>query len=111
MYNHKARGIFHFGSTWRYDNKPYTSKPSDWVSTRNRLANDLLQINKAKTSFAYEMTWPLECKVVCLDRHILRLFGQDPESSPKPKDYDWMERYWVRQSNQEVSCIARCICR
>ena len=111
MYNLKAQGMFHFGTTWRYDKTQFTHMPENWVSTRNSVAKELIQLNKAKTSFAYEMTWPLETRVVCLDRHILRLYGQDPDDSPNQTNYDWMERYWVKQSDKRgvPPYIARCI--
>ena len=111
MYNLKASGMFHFGTVWRYDNTPFVNKPTDWVQTRNSVAKELIQLNKAKTSFAMEMTWPLESEVVCLDRHILRLYGQDPEDAPNQTNYDWMERYWMRQSKQRniPAYIARCV--
>jgi hypothetical protein len=111
MYNLKAQGMFHFGCTWRYDHTKFTNKPENWVQARNSIAKELIQLNKAKTSFAYEMTWPLETQVVCLDRHILRLYGQDPEKAPNQTNYDWMENYWVKLSKerQVPPYIARCI--
>ena len=111
MHNQKAQGIFHFGSVWRFDQTRFTTKPDNWLKYRNELAKELMQINKAKVSFALEMVWPLEVQSVCLDRHILRLYGQDPDDAPKPAAYDRMERYWVRLAKERnvPPYIARCI--
>lgn len=51
----------------------------------------------AKVSFVLEMTLPLNSDVVCLDTHILSLYGRsDPKNTPNPPEYHRIEDHWCR---------------
>ena len=111
MQNLKADGIFNFGIQWQQDSSAFTNQPTCLRKFRDTLCNKLTQINFAKVSFALEMCKPLTANVVCLDRHILALFGHDKETAPGKTLYHKMEDYWLRLSKlRDVPpYIARCV--
>ena len=69
-----------------------------WRAWRKQMNDLLWGIGKAKISFVAEMLSPSTTDIVCLDRHILKAFGQDRESSPKEEDYHMMEDIWLDMS-------------
>lgn len=111
MQNQKADGIFHFGITWRSNPDKFKQSTTCLRGRRDELAKQLIQINYAKVSFALEMCNPLTANVVCLDRHILDLYGHDKELAPGKILYHGMEDYWLRLSRERdvPPYIARCI--
>ena len=70
------------------------SKHMQHQSIRNHHRENLWGIGNAKISFVAEMLAPSNTDIICIDRHILKAFGQDPESAPKPDDYHYMENIW-----------------
>ena len=111
MQNMKSDGLFHFGLQWQRHKEMFTELPTCIRTLRNDLTKDLIQINYAKVSFALEMCYPLTANVVCLDRHILGLYGHDKEKAPGKILYHGMEDYWLRLSKERdvPPYIARCI--
>ncbi len=111
MQNMKADGIFHFGINWKQCIKQFTELPECMRMKRDELAKQLIQINYAKVSFALEMCSPLKANVVCLDRHVLDLYGHDKEIAPGKILYHGMEDYWLSLSSERglPPYIARCI--
>lgn len=111
MQNMKADGIFHFGINWQQNQDMFTMSPECLRGLRDDLAKQLIQINYAKVSFALEMCNPLTANVVCLDRHILDLYGHDKEKAPGKLLYHRMENYWLHLSKERdvPPYIARCI--
>lgn len=111
MQNQKAAGIFHFGISFNQNKKLFLDVPTCLRGLRDDLAKQLIQINYAKVSFALEMCNPLTANVVCLDRHILGLYGHDKEKAPGKILYHGMEDYWLRLSQERdvPPYIARCI--
>lgn len=107
----KANGLFHFGINWYQGMKEFTELPDCLRGKRDDLAKELIQINYAKVSFALEMCDPLKANVVCLDRHILDLYGHDKELAPAKNLYHRMEDYWLSLSDERglPPYIARCI--
>ena len=111
MQNLKAEGIFNFGIQWKQDSSVFTTQYQCLKTIRDTLCNRLTQINFAKVSFALEMCYPTTANVVCLDRHMLALFGHDKETAPGKLLYHRMENYWLRlcKLRDVPSYIARCI--
>ena len=111
MQSQKADGIFHFGLSWDRNKEIFLNQPDCLRGLRDDLSKQLIQINFAKVSFALEMCNPLTANVVCLDRHILGLYGHDKELAPGITLYRRMEDYWLRLSElRDVPpYIARCI--
>lgn len=103
LYNNRARYIWQFSqSFWAAPEAYYREKDEPWHYYRNRLENNILGLGLAKTSFALEMAFPLECQVVCLDVHMLRLYGQT-NHVPNRK-YFLCEDHWVvRCQNRSIA--------
>lgn len=111
MHHIKAKSLYHFGCTWRQGHEKFISPFDSYIDVRNEISKELLGLSNAKTSFAIEMCNPIDADVVCLDRHMLRLFNADPEKAPSNTLYYKMEQYWLRlcKIREVPSYIARCI--
>ena len=72
-----------------------------WQESRNRIMTDCFGLGLAKTSFALELCFPLQAEVVCLDTHMLQLYGYSPKDVAKggssKKKYSAMESHWIEQ--------------
>ena len=68
-----------------------------WAEYRKDLRDNILGMGLAKTSFVLEMTYPLDSEVVCLDTHMLQLFGCKQGKLTESK-YVKYERLWVTES-------------
>lgn len=66
---------------------------------RDRLERGIKGLGLAKTSYALEMAFPLECEVVCFDVHMLRLYG-DVKAGSNPTKYETFEDDWVERSKK-----------
>lgn len=94
------------GGIYRFD-RLFLADPARWgparptPAVRDALAADLYGLGRAKTAFALELVDPLGCTAVCMDRHMLRLFGLPKDaanSGSKVSDafYEEAEAYWLR---------------
>jgi hypothetical protein len=94
-------------------------KHETWADLRNFIMAETHGLGLAKSSFALEMIAPLHASVVCLDTHMLQLYGYE-NGNKKVKNqaanskvkYKEMEDHWV-QTCQNLSlkpAIARAIC-
>lgn len=100
---------------WRF-NQEFWTCPQHWKrgvdetfeQCRDRLCKRTFGIGATKVSFVLEMLEPEECKVVCLDTHVLQLYNA-PRSVPTLKRYKEIEEHWLtRCSAKSVpSPIAR----
>lgn len=116
-YSTKARGIYEFNK--RFQNEPDFYKLHGDMSDANKrdiVMKDCYGLGLAKTAFAMEMCFPLTAKCVCLDTHILQLYGYtEPKErnkvSSNVKMYHAMEQHWLGTCNDlDVSpVIARAI--
>ena len=97
MHNRKAKLIASICNTKAYDSLPPNN---DWAHWRDYHREQLWGIGNAKISFAAELINPIQCNIVCIDRHILDAFGQDKEKAPKLDDYLEMEDIWIYLSNE-----------
>lgn len=61
---------------------------------RDLLMAALHGLGPAKTAFALELVDPHGCTAVCMDRHVLRLYGLDP-AKVRPADYARAEAHWA----------------
>jgi thermostable 8-oxoguanine DNA glycosylase len=86
LYNQRTEGIYMFHQLfWSDPDQFYKKEKETWVQFRERLNVMLKWIGRAKTSFALEMGFPEECKVVCLDRHIFRMYGISKNNGSRKK--------------------------
>jgi len=92
--NMRMRGIWEFTEGYRKYDWWFKPRPEETMSSfRDRLDTALYGIGMAKTSFALELIYPVSCGVVCLDTHILRLYGQSSQS-PNRDVYHELEGHW-----------------
>jgi hypothetical protein len=90
----RVQGVWEFTNAFREDTVRFIPKPGESMACcRDRLALSLYGIGMAKTSFVFEMLYPATCGVVCLDTHILRLYGWG-KGTPKLSVYHEMEDHW-----------------
>jgi hypothetical protein len=96
MYHQRTRFIHEFSLKFQADPIWYQSiGTSTWAEHRNELVKDTLGLGQTKVSFALEMCCPTECDVVCLDTHMLQLYGLRGNMSVTPRLYSEMETHWV----------------
>lgn len=73
LQNNRTKFIGSF-SRW-FNNHPdwfWKSRFESWVEYRDRIMERVDGIGQAKSSFVVELTYPLECEVLCTDTHMLR---------------------------------------
>ena len=96
MQNRKAKLIKNICDTKAYDSLPTNNNWADW---RDYHREQLWGIGNAKISFTAELMDPLNCDIICIDRHILHAFGQNKEKAPPLHEYLEMEDIWKYLSN------------
>ena len=80
-----------------------------WDIWRDKLCEKILGLGEAKTSFAIEMIYPNDAKVVCLDTHLFQLYGLNQTKHRKlyrAIEIDWLNRCGQRKISPY---IARCL--
>jgi hypothetical protein len=99
LHNNRARWIGEFGAQYWADPKAFTRGAREsWSVYRDRLEGRITGLGPAKVSFALELAYPLEAEVLCLDVHMLRLYGENNQSKVTPIKYAVMEADWVGRS-------------
>lgn len=102
----KSRGISEFARKFRNDPNAFIFMPGDnHVEKRNAIVSSLYGLGNAKVSFALEMCHPLDAQVVCLDTHMLQLYGytdgpRRARAGSDPVMYARMEEHWVNFCNE-----------
>lgn len=94
MYVMRTKAIWEFTQKyWAQPTiwQPYEDEPM--TDARKRMLRNLHGIGMAKTSFVFEMNWPRQSEVTCLDTHILQLYGQSGATVTDRK-YLAMEKHW-----------------
>ncbi len=77
-----------------------------WAACRERITGRCPGLGRAKASFALELCYPLEAEVVCLDVHMLRLYGLSDK--PAISQYMAAESHWLAHCKNIGSYIVRC---
>lgn len=94
----RTRSIWEFNENYWKDPKWYLKKDEElWPEYRDRVEARTLGLGHAKSSFFIEMVYPNESECVCGDTHQLQLYGLKGNSSPKRREYDYLERHWVEE--------------
>ena len=115
LHNNRTKYIWDF-------TKQFWAKPADFylttkkyhVKKRDQIVNRIMGLGMAKVSFALEMIHPNECRTLCLDVHMLRLYNMEHLTYTKSKEgiskYKRAEQHWmVNCGKMKVpSYIARC---
>lgn len=112
LHNNRTTYIWSFTEDfWSNTTEFYKGEHEPWSTLRNRLAKRIKGLGLAKTSFALEMSFPLEAKVTCLDVHMLRLYGLTKYNGRAPQPlYEATETDWSGRSQTlgVPPYIARC---
>ena len=112
LHNNRCKFIWGFYEAFREDPAKFYGKHGEsWTGYRDRLAGMVPGIGLAKTAFVLEMTWPTKAKICCLDRHIIRMFGEEEERVTGRK-YKELEQEWIKlcEKRNVAPAIARAIC-
>lgn len=95
FHNNRAKWITRFADDYWAGPQAWRRAPREaWQVYRDRLERSILGLGPAKVSFALELAFPLEAEVVCLDVHMLRLYGAKPEKV-RVGEYERMEHDWL----------------
>lgn len=93
LWENRSKGVWKFHNDFWVDSSSWYPLPGESLrDCRNRLARRTFGIKHAKVSFALEMAFPFNQEVVCLDTHILRMYGI--EGSVPPSLYGAIEGHW-----------------
>jgi thermostable 8-oxoguanine DNA glycosylase len=127
LHNMRTKYIWDFATDFIDSPSEYHRKQEEtWAEFRNRLVAKCKGIGMAKVSFTLEMCFPDEAEVVCLDTHMLQLYGISNrikfDGNAGRKIYtahedDWIDRsrtsgaspyiarqiYWDQKQNQPDS--------
>ena len=99
LHNNRARWIDSFGTAfWSDPNRFKRGARESWPCYRDRLESTIIGLGPAKVSFALELASPLEAEVLCLDVHILRLYGVRDQAKVKVNMYERFEHDWVSRA-------------
>lgn len=92
----RGGGIYRFDQQFLTDPDRFSpSNPTPAV--RDALMVDAYGLARAKTAFALEILDPIGCTAVCLDRHMLRLFGVvGTDFKVNDSFYEEAEAYWLK---------------
>jgi len=110
LYNMRCKAIWEFFQLKIRDKHEGES----WVDYRDMLQDYIYGLGPAKTAFALEMIDPLGCEAVCLDTHMLQLYGYDTKEVSKVnsgKYYREIEEHWLSccRKHDIEPFIARCL--
>ncbi len=111
MQNNRTNYIGLFNDTFWDAPSNFIARDSSesWIEWRDRLSKKILGLGKAKTSFAIEMLYPTEAKVVCMDTHLFQIYGCD--QTKDIKKYETLEADWIARSDARglAPYMARCL--
>lgn len=96
LHNMRTKGIWQFTNDfWSNPDFWYKQENETWINFRDRLMNKAYGLGLAKTAFALELSYPKDCGVVCVDTHIIQLYGANAQKLTERK-YKLIEAHWLR---------------
>lgn len=100
--NNRTKFISQFSENfWRHPGWFDKTKFESWQEYRQRVRQAALGLGFAKSTFSLELLYPATANVVCVDTHVLQLYGFTPaeinKKGPREKDYQAIENHWVEQ--------------
>lgn len=97
----RATGIWQLVEGFREDPSQFTKKDDEtWVECRNRLIGRIYGLGNAKTTYALNLSYPVDAELLCLDIHILRFMGYEKNSISSLKQYRQYEDTWLEKSEK-----------
>ena len=114
MFNVRTEYIWNFMQDFMSNTSDFHRGTEEtWTTYRDRLNNRLKGIGITKVSFTLEMCFPNEAEVVCLDTHMMQLYGMKEvrNSGALKKVYENNEQDWINRSKNVNTApyIARCM--
>ena len=105
LHNNRANFITDFADKfWTHPEQFSYSPGMAWVDFRSQIDKSIKGIGRAKIAFAFEMINPTSVQLVCLDTHILQLFGYKTSdiknNKIKDKDFESIEQHWITTCKQ-----------
>lgn len=107
----KCKGIEKFTKEyWRDPETWLKQKNESYIACRDRIMEKCYGLGPAKTAFTLEMLYPLENTSVCLDTHMIQLYGLKNKDMT-PSIYKKMEKHWSDTCSTKGMSpyIGRCI--
>lgn len=99
LYERRIAGVWELYVQYREHPGRYRIMPGEtMIEARDRLAAQVNGLGLAKTAFVFEMIYPLTCQVVCVDTHMLQLYGYGvghKDKRPGPREYKELEQHWT----------------
>lgn len=91
----RHRGITELAADYRIDPSEFDKKCTETLSqARDRIAGRVHGLGLAKAAFGFEMIYPRNRSVVCLDTHMAQLYDVEPEALSKKPLYHEIEHHW-----------------
>ncbi len=101
LYERRTEGIYRFTQEFTADPQSWRKLPDEtWIECRDRLEKRCIGLGLAKTAFALEMCYPNLCECVCLDTHMIQLYGFTPTTvfkMSKGTSYKKLEKHWIKE--------------
>ncbi len=99
LHNNRARWIDQFSDDYWADPAGFQRQVREpWPAYRSRLESRITGLGPAKVSFALELAYPLDAEVLCLDVHMLRLYGVRDPAKLRAGQYERLEADWVSRA-------------
>lgn len=97
MFNVRTRFFWEYAQRFWENPTAYYRKPDEtWAAHRNRIREWTCGLGHAKSSFFLELTHFHDAEVVCLDTHMLQLYGYMPRGQrPSDRQMDEIEQHWL----------------
>ena len=109
LHKNRTRFVSRFAHDFWGNPEEYKYDGGNWQDFRNKLVKKILGLGMAKVSFAFEMLYPNEAEVTCMDTHLFQAYGLD--QSKDATRYVEIENYWLDMCRMwnVPSTIARAI--
>lgn len=99
LHNNRATWIAAFSDNFWADPAGFRRQVREpWPAYRSRLEARIVGLGPAKVSFALELAFPLDAEVLCLDVHMLRLYGVRDPAKLKAGQYERLEADWISRA-------------
>jgi hypothetical protein len=96
--NGRTDSIWEFNERYWAEPEWYLKRDDElWPQYRDRIQLRTHGLGHAKSSFAVEMIYPNNARVICGDTHMLQNFGLKGNSAPGQKVYNYVESHWVSE--------------
>lgn len=105
LHNNRAEFIIDFADKFWSNPGRFAYDPNiPWFDFRRQVDKSIRGLGRAKIAFAYEMIYPSSVQLVCLDTHILQLYGYAPSlissNHIKDRDFESIEQHWIATCSQ-----------